>query len=214
MTIIQFEGIDGSGKDSLKQLISSKLKQLNYKVETFNYPDKYNCITSELIREGLIEKRSMNKYTWECIIAANMYEVDERIQKSQADIKLVSRGQLSHMVYGIYAMGIEIDDDYILEDERWLYSLIKNLTIPDIVFYIDVIPDDAVKRLTTNELYETKPALMQTRELFKKYLMTKRIQLLDERFSKTTFIEVDNYNIFKSTEIIMEYLAELFIKNH
>ncbi|MEE9571450.1 MAG: dTMP kinase [Candidatus Neomarinimicrobiota bacterium] len=145
---ITFEGIDGCGKSTQVKMLVEKLEQLNMDVITIREPGGTRI--SESIRDILLYR--------------NTHELGER---TEALLMTASRAQLTKEVIlpalnkGIWVIsdrygdstlayqggGRKVDIDYLEKINKFAtYD-----TVPDLTFFIDILPDEGVKRQKTKQ---------------------------------------------------------------
>ena len=145
---ITFEGIDGCGKSTQVKMLVEKLEQLNMDVITIREPGGTRI--SESIRDILLYR--------------DTHELGER---TEALLMTASRAQLTKEVIlpalnnGIWVIsdrygdstlayqggGRKVDIDYLEKINKFAtYD-----TVPDLTFFIDILPDEGVKRQKTKQ---------------------------------------------------------------
>ncbi len=145
---ITFEGIDGCGKSTQVKMLVEKLEQLNMDVITIREPGGTRI--SESIRDILLYR--------------DTHELGER---TEALLMTASRAQLTKEVIlpalnkGIWVIsdrygdstlayqggGRKVDIDYLEKINKFAtYD-----TVPDLTFFIDILPVEGVKRQKTKQ---------------------------------------------------------------
>ena len=140
---ITFEGIDGCGKSTQVKMLVEKLKQLNMDVITIREPGGTRI--SESIRDILLYR--------------DTYELGER---TEALLMTASRAQLTKELIlpalneGKWVIADRYADSTLAYqgggrkvDSEWLKKLNEFATydtIPDLTFFIDILPDEGVRR--------------------------------------------------------------------
>lgn len=137
MKIIVFEGLDKSGKHTASLDFENKLKDQGYLVAKMEFP-QYDSPIGQLISDWLHKKLDVDAHTFELLLAADKQSAQTKIQKFKDagyDYLIMDRYIHSQLAYGSY------DNDI-----SWVEMLIKYTCEPDFVIYMDVSPDESMKR--------------------------------------------------------------------
>lgn len=145
---ISFEGIDGCGKSTQVKMLAEKLEQLNMDVITIREPGGTRI--SESIRDILLYR--------------DTHELSER---TEALLMTASRAQVTKEVIlpalnkGIWVIADRYADSTLAYQGGGRKVDIDNLeklnqfatydTIPDLTFFIDILPDEGVRRQKTKQ---------------------------------------------------------------
>lgn len=86
---VVLEGLDRSGKTTQMQLLQSHLSTLNIPFVTYKYPDRTNTSTGPLIDSFLKGQVEMDWTAASLLLAANLYEMVGRIERSLVEGKWV-----------------------------------------------------------------------------------------------------------------------------
>ena len=142
---IVFEGIDASGKETQAKLLSSFLKKKGFEVLLTHEPI-YEEPIGKIIKDNLEKKISLSSETVAMLYAADRHEHYLKVEKALSEGKVVisDRYKYSNMAYQ-GANGV---------DSRWIEEIEKYSKDPDIIFYIRVKPESAMKRRKEKDLYE------------------------------------------------------------
>lgn len=142
---IVFEGIDASGKETQAKLLSSFLKNKGFEVLLTHEPI-YEEPIGDVIKKNLQKKISLASETVALLYAADRHEHYIKIKKALSEDKIVisDRYKYSNMAYQ-GANGV---------DPKWIEEIEKYSSDPDIIFYIRVYPESAMKRRKEKDLYE------------------------------------------------------------
>ncbi|KYC46073.1 MAG: putative thymidylate kinase [Candidatus Methanofastidiosum methylothiophilum] len=142
---IVFEGIDASGKETQAKLLSSFLSNKGFEVMLTHEPI-YDEPIGKVIKSNLEKKISLASQTVAMLYAADRHEHYQKIKKALAEGKIVisDRYKYSNMAYQ-GANGV---------DPKWIQEIEKYSLDPDIIFYIRVRPESAMKRRKEKDLYE------------------------------------------------------------
>lgn len=133
------EGIDGAGCETQAKNLTRKLAKLNkYKINLIKYPD-YERNVGKIIKEFLYQNKDLTAeqqfllYTFQFVMDKNMI-----MKKRNKGILIADRYFTTTLCYQTLE-GIDLN---------WAIDYAKNfkIEVPDIVFYLDVDPDIAIKR--------------------------------------------------------------------
>jgi dTMP kinase len=184
---IVFEGIDASGKETQAKLLSSFLTKKGFEVLLTHEPI-YDEPIGKIIKNNLEKKISLASETIAMLYAADRHEHSLRIKKALSEGKIVlsDRYKYSNMAYQ-GANGV---------DPQWIDEIEKYSLNPDIIFYILVTPESAMKRRMEKDLYEEN------------YEFQKKVFGIYETLSKKyDFIKIDGE---KSIEEIHKDIIRFF----
>lgn len=160
MITIAFEGIDGSGKDTLIKEVEEILIKNRVPVRKINSIG--DSLLSKALRETLAIK-DMNKFPNRKIMAlafigelqnTNNIIVNHRNKTNQHEVLLINRWIYSTMAYNSRS----------IEEMDTIYNYYINLIVPDIVVYLDIDINTAIERICKRngknfEAYETPNTL-------------------------------------------------------
>ncbi len=149
---VVFEGIDASGKETQAKLLAKALKKKGHKVEIIDFPNYKNPI-GKMIGKFLEKKVELDVETRALLYAADRRYEYSRIKSALDNGKVViaDRYCYSNIAYQ-GSLGANIS---------WLASLDGTLVFPDIVFYLDISPKEALKRKTKKDRYASKKAFLE-----------------------------------------------------
>ena len=178
---IVFEGIDGSGKTTIINLLKEYLEKKNYKVWLTKEPTDSKI--GKLIREILQEGHEINEIWGKIMIflfTADRYyhqiEIREKLKENY--IVISDRYYHSTFAYQIMYPGSSIE---------FLKYLYKDLIKPDYVFVLDVPVEIALERMSERKrkhMYERKEFLEKVRENYlklKEILPDENIYIIDNK---------------------------------
>lgn len=137
--LIAFEGLDNCGKTTIANMLSSYFANKGIQVE---FTHEFETPVGLLIRE-LAEKNELDPILKSYLFAADRhwrtrdYTGDDYKQK----LIIFDRYYLSAVAYRI-ADGV---------DKNWIKTLNSIFPEPDITFYIDITPEESIKRNTKNK---------------------------------------------------------------
>jgi len=155
--IVVFEGIDGSGKSTQFELICNRLTRQGRQFRRLSFP-RYNEPSSTLIKlylSGAFGENpdDVNAYAASSFFAADRYASfvqDWGEYYKAGGLILTDRYTTSNALH----QGAKMESNERKQFFTWLYdyefSLIK-LPKPDLVFYMNIPVDVAVKRLSTRQ---------------------------------------------------------------
>jgi len=166
-----FDGIDGSGKDTQRDLLRIKLR--THKDQTslcLNEPDEANPIgrlIRQLLKSGELPESHAPLFVADRI-ALQTLTIGPALKAG--DSVLCSRSFLSTLVYQ--------QENWPLD---WLFDLHRELPIkPDFVFILDIDPKESLERAQKRpghmEYYEKLPIQERNRERYKALVDDSRLQ--------------------------------------
>ena len=175
--IIVIEGGDQAGKKTQTAMLAKALKKSKVKTTTFSFPDYSTPIGIE-IRKYLDGKRKFPHQVIHCLLAANRWENLNKILDAQKrnSILIMNRYYQSNLVYGL-ANGLK---------QKWLENLDTGLPKADLVFLLDVSPNDSFSRKKTNrDKFEKNKAFSQKISmLYRSTARKKHWKIIDASRSK------------------------------
>lgn len=136
-TIIAFEGIDQSGKETQARKLAQRLEQEGKKVYLGGFPAYDTPIGTE-IHKFLQGERSFNPYTRQMLYVANRYEMLEQLQQAmeEMDYIILDRYKGSGYAYGMIT-GLDL---------RWCIEIEKYLPDPDYCLLFDTSSEQSFER--------------------------------------------------------------------
>ena len=143
MRIIEFEGIDGSGKSTALKFFVQQLKSLGYRVlesREVGSPLIEACVK---LREVILNPTyNMNGKAMEYVFAAMRIENQAFYDsvKDDYDFLVSDRGFLSHLAYTDHNVNPEFTEKF------YVNGLGTETKLPDQVIYLEVSPDVAFSR--------------------------------------------------------------------
>ncbi|ODS42940.1 MAG: dTMP kinase [Candidatus Altiarchaeales archaeon IMC4] len=165
---IVLEGIDGCGKSTYAGMLVDWLNETHCAILTTE-PTK-NRIGS-FIREILKGHVEVDAKTLALLFTADRYEHQKEIKDSLDCGKIVVCERYYHSTIAYQsALGV---------DKKWIVEMNKFARKPDLALFIDVDPEVAVKRTSTNEIFENLDFLKKVRENYMKQEI--RVNQIDSR---------------------------------
>tara|TARA_B100000315_G_scaffold258860_1_gene312487 strand:+ start:2287 stop:2919 length:633 start_codon:yes stop_codon:yes gene_type:complete len=176
---ITVEGLEGCGKSSVFNFLTTFLKRKGYSVKVFREPGSTKI--GEKIRKLLLDKKNGNlSLHTELLLylAARTQLIEEKLKKARSfsDIVICDRFLDSTLAYQGYALGL----GKIAFDSVKMFSLGIN---PDITIFLDVSPKVGLARLKKKDRIESRPITFHNKlrrgylSLAKKY--PRRIKVID-----------------------------------
>lgn len=128
---VLFEGVDRCGKSTQAQLLESK------DVVLLRFPNRQTA-TGKVIDDYLNKRIELNDQAIHLLYAANRWEASDSIVKAleQGKTVVVDRYSFSGVAFSC-AKGL---------DKKWCWAPEEGLPAPDVVFYLDLSADEAMKR--------------------------------------------------------------------
>jgi dTMP kinase len=150
--LIAFEGLDQSGKQTQAERLKAAVEARGRTAVLLDFPSYETHIGSE-IEAGLHGERDYGPDTMQLLYVANRYEKKPQIETLLAagTVVICDRYLASSIAYG-EAEGL---------DGGWLRDIQKYLPPPDLTILLDIAPETAAGRKTTNrDKYERDLALL------------------------------------------------------
>ena len=140
---ITFEGIDGCGKSTQVKMLVEKLKQLNMDVITIREPGGTRI--SESIRDILLyrDTHELGERTEALLMTASRAQLTtELILPALKEGKWVIADRYADSTLAYQGGGRKVDSEWLEK----LNEFATYETIPDLTFFIDILPDEGVRR--------------------------------------------------------------------
>src|SRR5258706_3987073 len=151
-SIIAFEGLDQSGKQTQAERLRDRLKQEGSKSRLVSFPD-YGTSIGEEIARALQGEREYGADVMQLLYVANRYErKDDLLRWLDGGLVLVcDRYMASSVAYG-ESFGL---------DPLWLVEMQKFLPPPALTIMLDIAPETAARRKAADrDRYERDLALL------------------------------------------------------
>ena len=159
--LIVFEGLDQSGKQTQAEALLDLVSARGRQCRLLSFPDYETAIGGE-ISKALHGERDYAADTLQLLYIANRYEKRAEIEAALAagTIVVCDRYMASSIAYG-EAQGL---------DPAWLTDTQKFLPQPDLTIVLDIVPETAVERKSSNrDKYERDLALLsRVRESYRR----------------------------------------------
>ena len=136
-SLIAFEGLDQSGKQTQAERLRDALAAAGRQVELLSFPDYRTAIGTELHR-ALHGERDYGADVMQLLYVANRYEMKKTLDcwLAEGRIILCDRYTASSVAYG-EAQGL---------DPAWLADIQRFLPSADLTILLDIAPEVAVER--------------------------------------------------------------------
>jgi dTMP kinase len=159
--LIAFEGLDQSGKQTQAERLKAAVEARGRTAVLRDFPS-YETRIGQEIGAALRGQRDYGPDTMQLLYVANRYEKKPQIETLIADgvVVICDRYLASSIAYG-EAQGL---------DGAWLRDVQKYLPPPDLTILLDIAPETAAGRKTTNrDRYERDLALLsRVRESYRR----------------------------------------------
>lgn len=186
--LVAFEGIDGAGKTTQSKRLLTKLRELGVRASWSKEPSDNRI--GMLIRSALRGEIDLDQRTLALLFAADRIE---HMRNLSVDcVTIIDRYVLSSLAY----QGVFAPFEWILELNKWV-------RLPDIVFYLDISPEVALRRVADRSIYHSTSFLEMVRENY--------IKLIKEEpwKSRTYMIDADRDEEHVFNEILNIFLTRL-----
>lgn len=187
---IVFEGIDGSGKTTQSKMLAWYLKKRKKNILVTKEPTQSKI--GKIIKEILRKKGKINHVFLQLLFSCDRAEhLEKEIIPAlkQGKIVLCDRYLFSTLAYGTAEIG----------DLAWFENLSKYFVMPNIIFFIDVSPKEAIRRIENvrkkkETFFEKEKKLKKIRQIYLK--LAKKYQnfyVIDgERKKEEIFNDIKN----------------------
>ena len=180
---ITFEGIDGCGKSTQARLLLEYMN--NSGVETILVREPGGTNISESIREILLHSTSsqMGDRTESLLMTASRAQLTQEVIVPNMDKgKFVIADRYSDSTLAYQGGGRNLDIEWLIE----LNNYATFTLLPDITFFVDIRPEEALRRLDSDkDRIEGEGIEFQTR-------VRKTYQILAEKFNDR-YVIIDGY---------------------
>ncbi|MHA2250957.1 MAG: dTMP kinase [Candidatus Kariarchaeaceae archaeon] len=137
--LIDFEGLDGSGKNTQSKLLVNKLTEMGYDVLYISYPE-YDSIYGKILHDFLYSKINLSPEEQFMVYLLDMVKDKSKVKNhlQEGNIVIMDRYFMSTIAYQC-ANGFEFDKAKQITE-------ILQMTIPDIILYFDVPAEESYRR--------------------------------------------------------------------
>jgi dTMP kinase len=150
--LIVFEGLDQSGKQTQAERLKAEVERRGRTCVLLDFPS-YDTHIGREIAAGLHGEREYGPDVMQLLYVANRYEKKPRIEKllDEGAVVICDRYLASSIAYG-EAQGL---------DGAWLGEIQRYLPVPDLTILLDIAPETAAGRKTSNrDKYERDLAML------------------------------------------------------
>jgi dTMP kinase len=176
-SLIVFEGLDQSGKQTQAELLRDWLKKEGRRARLVSFPD-YGTSIGEEIARALQGERDYGPEVMQLLYVANRYERKPDLQRwiDGGLILVCDRYLASSIAYG-EAQGL---------DPLWLAEIQKFLPRPSLTFMLDIEPETAVQRKAVDrDRYERDLEMqIRVRDSYRRQAAAEQWVVLDGQRSK------------------------------
>lgn len=176
-SLIVFEGLDQSGKQTQAELLRDWLKKEGHRARLVSFPD-YGTSIGEEIARALQGERDYGPEVMQLLYVANRYERKPDLQRwiDGGLILVCDRYLASSIAYG-EAQGL---------DPLWLAEIQKFLPRPSLTFMLAIEPETAVQRKAVDrDRYERDLEMqMRVRDSYRRQAAAEQWVVLDGERSK------------------------------
>jgi dTMP kinase len=195
---IVFEGIDGSGKTTLANFLFNYLKSKNYSVYLKAEPFDREFIENTFKKIRNIKDEKLKSTILTLAFAYDRAFLEDETNYNNFDFVISDRSFISSLAYQSLNLPLE-----------WIFEVNKFFKKPDLVIYLDLSPEVAIKRIeernNKKSYYEKIEFLKKVRKNYKKvinFLKKKKINII------IINSEQPLDNVKKELSIIMEAIIE------
>ncbi len=185
MSLIAFEGLDQSGKETQARLLRARLEAAGHRVETLTFPDDSTPLGQD-IRAALAGRREYARDVMQLLYIANRHERREDIESWLDDgvVVICDRYIASSIAYG-EAQGL---------DAAWLTDVQRKLPQPALTILLDIDPATALARKQSNrDRYESDMELLaRVRDSYRKLAQQPSWALIDGEQAREAVAEEIN----------------------
>ena len=192
-SLIAFEGLDQSGKQTQAELLRDRLKQAGRKARLVSFPD-YGTSIGEEIARALQGEREYGPDVMQLLYVANRYERKPDLQRwlDGGLVLVCDRYVASSVAYG-EAFGL---------DPAWLTEMQKFLPPASLTIMLDIAPDTAARRKSADrDRYERDLAMLgRVRESYRRQARAGSWAVLDGERAKDVVAE----DVFDAAQRVLD----------
>ncbi|VEU78411.1 dTMP kinase [Mycoplasmopsis columbinasalis] len=186
---ISFEGLDGSGKTTILDRLNQQLTEEYPTLEfvTTREPGGNKVVEAEKIRDIILSKKSRLSPTAEALLytASRRIHLDQVILPALQKKQIVFCDRYVDSFYAYQGFGRQLGLDFV----RSLTNLAIGNIVPDVVFFFDISPEQALSRLNVRKLKSEANRLDEELTNFHKLVYKGYQTLIDE--NPAHFIKID-----------------------
>jgi dTMP kinase len=175
--LIAFEGLDQSGKETQAARLREQFAAAGRQVRALSFPD-YDTPIGHEIRAALDGQRDFAPDTLQLLYIANRHEYREAIEQwlAAGDVVVCDRYRASSIAYGD-AQGL---------DSEWLRDVQRHLPAPDVIFLLDIAPEEAARRKAhgRDKFERDLPLLSRVRESYRRQAAQDGWEVIDASRTK------------------------------
>ncbi|MEO2154231.1 MAG: dTMP kinase [Nanoarchaeota archaeon] len=171
---VVFEGIDGSGKTTLATFLFDYLKKKGYNVYLKTEPFNREFIENTFKKIENIKDKELKSIILTLAFAYDRAFLEGETKYSNFDFVIGDRSFISSLAYQSLNLPLE-----------WIFEVNKFFKKPDLVIYLDLSPEVAIKRIeernNKKSYYEKIEFLKKIRKNYKKvinFLKKKKINVV------------------------------------
>jgi len=192
-SLIAFEGLDQSGKQTQAELLRDRLKEDGRKARLVSFPD-YGTSIGEEIARALQGEREYGPDVMQLLYVANRYERKPDLQRwlDGGLVLVCDRYMASSVAYG-EAFGL---------DPAWLTEMQKFLPPASLTIMLDIAPETAARRKSADrDRYERDLAMLgRVRESYRRQARAGGWIVLDGERAKDAVAE----DVYAAAEQLLE----------
>jgi dTMP kinase len=167
---ISFEGIDGSGKTTVSTKLYLKLREKGY--ACFYTVEPTFMRVGSLIRLHASRIRNTPQYYLALLFAADRVEHYERIIR-----KKLEKGY--YVISDRYVHSSIAYQGGLLNDPEWVRIINNRVPPPDLAIYLDIDPENALKRKRLSGPFEDASLLEKIRSVYLKLVENGELVMVD-----------------------------------
>ncbi|MBK8398922.1 MAG: dTMP kinase [Leptospiraceae bacterium] len=170
---IVFEGIDGSGKTTLSNMVLNSLVERNFPIVKFNEPTHFE--TGLEIRRFLRNEISLSREK-----QIELFLLDRKDSLEKNVYPNLNAGNSVILDRYFYSMAAYQSDNEITAEEILQMNLDRNYPEPDLIIYLEIQPEVSLTRMrrrNTNEHFENLDSLIRVQKTYEKIIPNTALRL-------------------------------------
>ncbi len=220
--LVVIEGSDGSGKATQTKLLFEYLEGQGRKVRMVSYPD-YDSPSSSLVKMYLGSEFGHNPYDVNAYVTSAFFAVDrfasylknwKRFYESSEDaIIICDRYVTSNMLHQTSKLESLAEKEAFLDWEYDFEFVKGGLPVPDLVFFLDVLPNTAFRLMKDRENKITHESKKDIHESNKDFLVKsyENSILVGKKYGWRNIQCCDSEGNMESVEVIHRRIREAII---